>query len=400
MTLAPPPTRPTPSAPDTGTGTGDGDGNGRKWIAGIVALLTSIAAVLVMVPALLVVAMSGGDSAGCQTTQVADISVGSAIAGLNPKQTQIAATIVARATARKLPVSAAIAGVATGQDESGLRNLANPNVPASMNLPNDGVGQDHNSVGVFQQQPDQGWGTPAQLMDPGTAADKFFDALVAVPGWQSLAPAEAITKVQRNSAGASVYVPFIAPATKIVAALLNDPNIADLAASVPGAGNCGSSSTPGAAIDPANIPGFVKGGPVGPNIVAAAASQMGIRYSWGGGDLHGPTNGIHDPVGDQYGDYNHPGWDCSGLARYAVFVATGKVIARVSQAQSTGGMAVPNQAAAQPGDLVFFGGEGSAHHVGIYMGGGKMVNAPESGKKVSIADISGFDKPITFRRYT
>ncbi len=394
----------TPSPPSTSPSrsTSPQKSGWRRWWP----VLLFVPLVTMMSPILMLIVIAGGSTAAnCGQTPTVGMAAngGSPVAGLNARQTQIAATIIGHVGARKLPPKAAVIAVATGLDESGLRNLNNPAVPDSMSLPNDGTGYDGGSVGVFQQQPQYGWGTTKELMDPGIATDRFLDALVKVPGWESMEPADAITTVQRNQAGAIVYEQFIDPAAKIVAALQNSPQTQDLlnqAADSADSGTAAPCSQTSPETGGADIPGFVPGGPAGPNAVAAAASQLGIRYSWGGGDLNGPTNGIHDPIGDQYGDYNHPGWDCSGLARYAIFKATGKEIARTSQPQSAGGTAVPNQAAAQPGDLVFFGGEGSAHHVGIYMGNDKMINAPESGTKVRIDKVSTFGETATYRRYT
>lgn len=59
--------------------------------------------------------------------------------------------------------------------ESSLRQLANPGAyPESMNYPHDGVGSDHDSLGLFQMRPASGWGSVAQLMDPMFQARAFF----------------------------------------------------------------------------------------------------------------------------------------------------------------------------------------------------------------------------------
>jgi murein DD-endopeptidase MepM/ murein hydrolase activator NlpD len=68
--------------------------------------------------------------------------------------------------------------------ESSLRNLP---------------GGDRDSVGLFQQRPSQGWGTPAQLADPAYAAGKFYSALAAVPGWQAMPLTQAAQAVQRSA---------------------------------------------------------------------------------------------------------------------------------------------------------------------------------------------------------
>lgn len=87
----------------------------------------------------------------------------------------------------KLPKRAWIIGVATAMQESSLKNQANNAVPESLNFPHDKVGADHDSIGLFQQRPP--WGTPEQLMDPRTAAKKFYSALKRVideRGWQDI----------------------------------------------------------------------------------------------------------------------------------------------------------------------------------------------------------------------
>jgi hypothetical protein len=64
------------------------------------------------------------------------------------------------------------------------------------NLPNG----DLDSVGLFQQRPSQGWGTPSQLIVPSYAASAFYRALVQVPGWASLPVTDAAQRVQHSAA--------------------------------------------------------------------------------------------------------------------------------------------------------------------------------------------------------
>lgn len=63
-----------------------------------------------------------------------------------------------------MPKRACLVAIATAQQESGIRVLANTGVKASYNYPHDGEGSDHDSVGIFQQRP--GWGTVKDRMDP------------------------------------------------------------------------------------------------------------------------------------------------------------------------------------------------------------------------------------------
>lgn len=128
-------------------------------------------------------------------------------------------------------------------------------------------------------------------------------------------------------------------------------------------------------------------------VIDAATSQIGTTYAWGGGNASGPSKGISDGGGaaDQHGDFNKVGFDCSGLTLYA-YTQAGITLPRTAAAQYHQGTHIPaasGVAALQPGDLVFFsalGDSGGAgvHHVGIYIGNGQMLNAPQSGTTVRI----------------
>ncbi|WP_229789403.1 hypothetical protein [Pilimelia terevasa] len=140
------------------------------------------------------------------------------VAGLSSTQMANAQVIVLAARKRKLPSRAMLVGLMTAMQETNLRNLANPGVPASLRHQNDGTGTDHDSVGVFQQRPSQGWGSVAELMDPHYAAGAFFGRLERTPGWEKLPLTRAAQTVQR-SAFPSAYAKHETKARKIVAAL-------------------------------------------------------------------------------------------------------------------------------------------------------------------------------------
>ncbi|MEU1467425.1 C40 family peptidase [Streptomyces sp. NPDC005761] len=92
------------------------------------------------------------------------------------------------------------------------------------------------------------------------------------------------------------------------------------------------------------------------SVVAFAQAQVGDAYVSGG---TGPNS-----------------WDCSGLVQ-AAFRSVGVDLPRVSQSQSTAGTQV-SLSNLQPGDILYWGGAGSAYHVGIYVGGGQFVGAQNS----------------------
>ena len=58
---------------------------------------------------------------------------------------------------------------------------------------------DRDSVGIFQQRPSQGWGTPAQLIDPAYAANAFYSHLEKIPTWRTLEVAKAAQLVQHSA---------------------------------------------------------------------------------------------------------------------------------------------------------------------------------------------------------
>lgn len=89
---------------------------------------------------------------------------------------------------------ASIIGYMVALQESGMRILANPAVPASMTMPNEGTGYDHDSVGIFQQR-QAGWGTLEQRMNAYASATMFYDKLRSF-NWQSMPKGAAGQKVQ------------------------------------------------------------------------------------------------------------------------------------------------------------------------------------------------------------
>lgn len=97
-------------------------------------------------------------------------------------------------------------------------------------------------------------------------------------------------------------------------------------------------------------------------------------------------------VGDAYvsGGTGPNSWDCSGLVQ-AAFRTVGVDLPRVSQAQSTAGTQV-SLSNLQPGDILYWGGAGSAYHVGVYVGGGQFVGAQNSSTGVVQRPLS-YDPP-------
>ncbi|MGE3659105.1 MAG: hypothetical protein AB7G47_20270 [Mycolicibacterium sp.] len=140
---------------------------------------------------------------------------------LNADQMNVAKVFVAEAMRRGLPrplaIRAAEMAIGCGMQESGLRILSNPNVPESERLPHNGEGHDHDSVGPLQQR--QSWGRTADLMNPATSVNKFYDQLLKVPGWSSMRFTAAIQSVQRSGLP-TAYAKHEALATQVVRAIM------------------------------------------------------------------------------------------------------------------------------------------------------------------------------------
>jgi cell wall-associated NlpC family hydrolase len=123
------------------------------------------------------------------------------------------------------------------------------------------------------------------------------------------------------------------------------------------------------------------------SVINRAMSQLGIRYSWGGGDAAGPTIGVRDGgVADSFGDYRKIGFDCSGLMIYAFSRALGYSLPHYSGFQYNAGRKVP-LAQKRPGDMLFWGTDGDVHHVALYIGGEQMIEAPYSGAAVRVTSV-------------
>ena len=113
----------------------------------------------------------------------------------------------------------------------------------------------------------------------------------------------------------------------------------------------------------------------GSDVVSEARKYLGVPYVWGGTD---PKSGL----------------DCSGLVQL-VYKNLGYDLPRVSGDQAKAGTEVAGgMANARPGDLLAFGSP--VHHIGIFIGDGKMIEAPRPGKDVRVSEVT--ETPTHVRR--
>lgn len=126
-------------------------------------------------------------------------------------------------------------------------------------------------------------------------------------------------------------------------------------------------------------------------MVKEAYRWLGTPYSWAGGGTGGPSKGVGRGA-------NTVGFDCSGLLQY-LWGKRGVSIPRVTYDQWRTGTAVGKDQL-QPGDAVFFRmGPRGPEHVAMYVGDGKIVEAPRTGDVVKISSLSGRGDYVGARRY-
>ncbi|SBT39403.1 hypothetical protein [Micromonospora auratinigra] len=124
---------------------------------------------------------------------------------LNAEQTANVKAIIAATKKAGLPERAAVISIATALQESKLENLGHL-----------GDKNDHDSLGLFQQRPSSGWGTPEQITDPEYATLAFEKGLKQVDGWQDMPLTEAAQTVQ-VSAYPDAYAQWEQQAADLVA---------------------------------------------------------------------------------------------------------------------------------------------------------------------------------------
>lgn len=363
-----------------------------KWlVSAAVALLLSFV--------LLVVVIIGAGSALPAQASCNITAGGGASVTISAGQTVYVRMIIGVGRARGVPQKGWVVALATALQESGLRNLSNPTYPASLPLSTDGQGTNRDSLGVFQQRPQSGWGSVQQLMDPVYEATAFYGGpgvsptnlgLLDVPGWEALPVSVAAQQIQ-GSAYPAAYAKWEAAATQLAAANADAPPVA-----VHNAPPGGPPNPPGGftgANGRCGAGGVLPVGAVGDAAVVLAQARhwLGTPYSWGGGTLDGPSEGFAQGAGII-------GFDCSSYTRYAYFHGAGITLPRTAADQYaatasrtvvTGNLVL---SVLQPGDLLFWGSSaGSIHHVAIYAGAGKMLDEPHTGGVGQLIDVYDSD---------
>ncbi|GAB3259700.1 C40 family peptidase [Kineosporia babensis] len=255
--------------------------------------------------------------------------------------------------------------VATAIQESRLRNLDYG---------------DRDSLGLFQQRAP--WGSEAARMDPISASRMFYTGgaagqrgLLDISGWENMSLTVAAQAVQ-VSGHPDAYAQWETVAASLVESFGQSS----------GSIICtGLDSDPGVPDDLAgDLPdGYALPADTSPAVVTSivwALQQLGTPYQWGG-TCTDPHSGIASKR-----------CDCSSLVQQS-YRHAGISLPRTTSQQIHSGSPVYDTAALKPGDLIFLPG-----HVGLYMGQGLIVHAPQTGDVVKISQLSGWRPRITGMR--
>jgi len=346
--------------------------NGKGSMIALVAIAPVVGIVVVMVLLFTIITGAGDDDAAAATCGASGTVSGTAVsvqsgdlpAKVGPysgDQVKNAAAIISIGKQRGLTQHAQQTALMAAMTESTLNNLS---------------GGDRDSAGLFQMRPSQGWGTQAQVTDISYAINLFYERLVKVPGWDSMSPGEAAQSVE-GSAFPDAYATKAANAVEMMNAL-SGVTVSTVSQTTEGAA-CTAGAAAGAAAGGTNTVMAAGEQPAtGPHaaqinqVIGFAKQQLGKDYVLGGA---GPNV-----------------WDCSGLTKVA-YAQIGISIdaGHSATTQWRNGVASGHMhplSEAQPGDLIFWGGN-DAWHVGISLGGDMMIAAPKPGDVVKIQKVWG-----------
>ena len=301
---------------------------------------------------------------------------------LNQQQLTRAATIIATGESENIPARGQMIAIMTALTESSLRVLSNTGAyPDSGNIPNDGDGSDHDSVGLFQQRPAAGWGSVENLMDPVWSSRAFYGGpsgpnhgsprgLLDIDGW-------AVDGSRRRGPGRP-GLGLSRPVRRQPADRGEGPDDAERRialerAGVRAAGGRRTRST---------------------SRLGSLATSSRPPHRSSASRTSGAAATSTDPPAEAS---TAPASSCTPPTKPPADASDSPT---TPATRSTPARASP-WADKQPGDLIFFSypGAGGPHHVAIYVGGDRILHAPRTGDVVRYGTIGEFaGEVMTVRR--
>ena len=314
------------------------------------AVAAAVSAPLFAVATLAAVAGAVTSQSDSSTTSICSPGPGGAVANtenLSSAQLANAGIIAEVGVGMGVPMPGETIAIATALQESDLENLDYG---------------DRDSLGLFQQRPSQGWGTPAEIMTPSYAARQFYTQLLQVPGWRSMSTTAAAQAVQR-SAFPDAYEKWSSEAAALAAEFTGNVTCTP--------GDSGDNTAEMAAVNAAGY--HIPAGTPAPivEVITFALAQLNKPYVYG---ATGPDS-----------------YDCSGLVQ-AAYARIGVQLPRTTFDQVNVGSAIYSTSQLEPGDLLFIpGSDGTPQapgHVGMYLGDNLLIQAPQTGERVKISPLS------------
>jgi cell wall-associated NlpC family hydrolase len=328
------------------------NGKGLLVAAGLAGVL--LGSPLVLVLAAGVAAELTASSCGAPAAPALEATPGRAGSyggvALSADQVGNAAAIYAEGRVMGVPDYGILIALTTAMGESTLRVLDYGDL----------AGPD--SRGLFQQR-DIGWGSLASRMSPAGSAAAFYRALLHVPGWEVMTVTAAAHEVQGNQDPA-FYTPYASTGRAL---------FASLAGSAVPVVRSATLTTPACTAVAADAAGPA-GTDLGARAARAALQWLGVPYVWGGLDT---VNGM----------------DCSGMVVEAYAAAGLDLLARTIRTADDmyHSVTVLPITGLSPGDLVFSEiSAGHAGHVGLYIGGGQVVEEPHPGDHEKIVSLTTY----------
>jgi peptidoglycan DL-endopeptidase CwlO len=244
-------------------------------------------------------------------------------------------------------------------------SIATGNVTTTIDKLHTAQVQLETTQGALKQQQSQAQTTKDSL----SSAESQANALVAQDS-QTLSSVNAsistLVKQQEDAQAAAAkaaqvaaFNQRVAAAQKAQAAAVASSSSSSSSSGGTSAGDGGGSVTLTAAANPPPVPSGAAGA------IQAAESQIGVPYVWGG-------------------ESPGQGFDCSGLVQWS-WARAGVSLPRTSGSQYAATTHI-SLADIQPGDLLFYG-PGGSDHVAMYIGGGEMIEAPQTGSNVHITGV-------------
>jgi cell wall-associated NlpC family hydrolase len=336
-----------------------------------------------------IIAGASGGETGAAAVAIAACNTSGPLHGLTNIQARNARVIVAAAQQYLIDdaqppaaqARAELIALMAADVESTLHDYANPNVPASEDLPNDGDppgGGDHDSVGLFQQRAN--WGPLSSRMNPVRSTRRFLARVVETSAWSTQPPGIVAQAVQ-GSAYPDRYAARQSAAQAVLAQIETSPELA----------LCGSDGLP------LSKTGSVPAGaiPAGYTIPRSATDAERRAITFALAQLGKPY---------VYGATGPDDYDCSGLV-LAAWAAADVSLPHYTLAQYKLGTPVPSVGLMSPGDLIFIpGSDGTLfppnpQHVGMYLGHGYVIEAPQTGDVVKIVPTDDFGPIVGIRHY-